>query len=319
MKFYIVNAFSEKIFGGNLAGVVLLPQDCDFPSDEICAKTAAELRYSETAFVRRIGSKEFKIRYFTPVAEVSLCGHATIATFAALRQSGAIGEGDYLLHAPAGRINVSVECSRIFMDMAKPVSLRSILEESELAELYGIMGLHWQEQSETGLSLRPQIISTGLPDILMPVVNEDTLNRINPNFPELSALSVRYGVVGVHAFTVGCENRTFHTRNFAPLYGIDEEAATGTATGALIYYGFLHGLVKIGDSCICMQGERMGRPSTIVANIARKGGDIPEQSSPEILEHPESVEGGEGAIRESVVIRVGGSGAILAEGKINIC
>ena len=86
MKFYIVDAFTDTLFGGNPAGVVILPDGTDFPSDEIMVKTAAELRYSETAFIKRINEKEFNIRYFTPAAEVDLCGHATIGSFKALRR-----------------------------------------------------------------------------------------------------------------------------------------------------------------------------------------------------------------------------------------
>lgn len=92
MKFLIVDAFTDNVFGGNPARVVLLPADADFPSDEICVKTAAELRYSETAFIKILGEREFQIRYFTPAAEVDLCGHATIGSFAALLHLGLVSE-----------------------------------------------------------------------------------------------------------------------------------------------------------------------------------------------------------------------------------
>ena len=65
MKFYIVDAFTTEVFGGNPAGVVILPDGEDFPSDEVMVKTAAELRYSETAFIKNLGDGEFNIRYFT--------------------------------------------------------------------------------------------------------------------------------------------------------------------------------------------------------------------------------------------------------------
>ena len=71
MKFYIVDAFTETVFGGNPAGVVILPEGADFPDDETMRKTAAELRYSETAFIRKTGEKEFNIRYFTSVWRVA--------------------------------------------------------------------------------------------------------------------------------------------------------------------------------------------------------------------------------------------------------
>ena len=99
MKFYIVDAFTDTLFGGNPAGVVILPDGSDFPSDEIMVKTAAELRYSETAFIKRINEKEFNIRYFTPAAEVDLCGHATIGSFKALLHAGYVEDnGNYINH-----------------------------------------------------------------------------------------------------------------------------------------------------------------------------------------------------------------------------
>jgi len=90
MRFLIVDAFSKRLFGGNPAGIVILPKGLDFPSDETMVKTAAELRYSETAFVSIMGDNEFRTRYFTPAAEVALCGHATVGAFCALAHLGII-------------------------------------------------------------------------------------------------------------------------------------------------------------------------------------------------------------------------------------
>ena len=80
MRYYVVDAFTDQPFGGNPAGVVLLESE-RFPEEKLMLQIAAELRYSETAFIRRHSDKEFTIRYFTPKAEVELCGHATIASF----------------------------------------------------------------------------------------------------------------------------------------------------------------------------------------------------------------------------------------------
>ena len=78
MRYYIVDAFTDRPFGGNPAGVVLLGEEA-FPDESLMIKVAAELRYSETAFVQRLSATEYHLRYFTPKAEVELCGHATIA------------------------------------------------------------------------------------------------------------------------------------------------------------------------------------------------------------------------------------------------
>ena len=76
MNYYVVDAFTSQPFGGNPAGVVLLEGNI-FPAKGLMLKIAAELRYSETAFVRHDGEKEFTIRYFTPKAEVELCDHTS--------------------------------------------------------------------------------------------------------------------------------------------------------------------------------------------------------------------------------------------------
>ena len=79
------------------------------------------------------------------------------------------------------------------------------------------------------LTLLPRLISTGLPDIMMPVPSRAELDALEPDMKALSDLSARYEVTGVHAFTLdAAEGVTAHARNFAPLYDIDEEAATGT-------------------------------------------------------------------------------------------
>lgn len=293
MKFYIVDAFTENFFGGNPAGVVILPEGEDFPSDEIMTKTAAELRYSETAFIKRLNDKEFNIRYFTPAAEVELCGHATIGSFKALLAGGYIEDNQaYINHTLSGTLNIDVKNGFVLMDMAAPVKIGEISEHEKLRELYDIMGLDYDAEKAEGVSMIPQLISTGLPDIMMPVSSLEVLDRIEPDFPALSKLSERYEVVGVHAFTVNCDDATCHVRNFAPLYDIDEEAATGTSNGALTYYGYLNGFVKSGDDCRFIQGEKMQRPSAILSHIEADG--------------------------DNCSIQVGGSAVILAEGDIKL-
>lgn len=292
MQFYIVDAFADEVFGGNTAGVVILPDGEDFPEDEICIKTAKELRYSETAFIQMLNEKEFKIRYFTPAAEVELCGHATIGSFAALRYGGFIEDGEYMNHTISGDLNIGVEGEKVLMDMALPVKINEINELEKLRELYSIMGLDYDDLKARGLELIPQMISTGLPDIMMPVNTLEDLEKIEPDFKALSDLSARYEVVGVHAFTLDGDDATCHVRNFAPLYDIDEEAATGTSNGALTYYGYLNGFVKSGDDCKFIQGEKMMRPSVIMSHIE--------------------------ADENGCLIRVGGTGVMVAEGEINI-
>ena len=87
MRLFIVDAFAKRRFAGNQAGVALLPAGEDFPEPGFMQALAAELRHSETAFVKRLGPDRFRLRYFTPEGEVDLCGHATIAAFTVLREA----------------------------------------------------------------------------------------------------------------------------------------------------------------------------------------------------------------------------------------
>ena len=119
--------------------------------------------------------------------------------------------------------------------------------------------------------LEPKKVSTGLPDIMMPVADERELEKIDPDHPALAELSKKHQVVGVHAFTLNSKDGKIHARNFAPLYQINEEAATGTANGALIYYLYTLGLAWEGKPYTIVQGEKMGRPSLIMAKLQREG------------------------------------------------
>ncbi len=261
MRYYIVDAFAQKPFGGNPAGVVLLEKNASFPDDKTMIKIAAELRYSETAFVQQNGPAEFTIRYFTPAAEVDLCGHATIASFSVLMEEGMIEKGAICTnHTLAGDLQI-VTGDKIMMEMAKPETIETV---SDIERLHKIM---FQDHTTQKTTLPVLVISTGLPDIIMPVANLDELDAINPDMAALSALSKEKEVVGVHAFALSKDGYTAHVRNFAPLYDIPEESATGTANAALTYYLYKQNVITSGTSCSFMQGEAMNRPSVIETEL----------------------------------------------------
>ena len=302
MKLYIADAFTDKLFGGNPAGVVIFENGEDFPDAEVMRKTAAELRYSETAFIKQLSEKEFNIRYFTPADEVDLCGHATIASFSCLLDAGLVKDGEnYINHTLAGILNIGIQDGFIMMDMAVPEHIGTISAEADLRELYDIMGLPYapvdaKDVYDEEIQLLPMMISTGLPDIIMPVQTRADLEEIAPDFERLTELSKRYNVVGVHAFTLDAADDTIraHCRNFAPLYDIDEEAATGTSNGALTYYLYKNDILKPGNSSAFVQGEAMDRPSRILSWL-----DEADKNS-----------------AADVSVRVGGSAIILAKGTI---
>ena len=263
MRYYIVDAFTSEPFGGNTAGVVLL--DGDFPSDKLMQQVAAELRYSETAFVQRNGSAEFTVRYFTPAGEVDLCGHATIASFGLLLKEGIVADGELCLnHTLAGDLKVKAG-DQVMMQMAPPAVVEHPID---IERLHVIMG---GESVQTWPKLPVEIVSTGLPDIIMPVTSQEALNAMRPDMAALAAYSIELDVVGVHAFALADDGYTAHVRNFGPRYNIPEESATGTANAALTHYLQRRGLVELGGSCRFLQGEAMGHPSVIATTLAPDG------------------------------------------------
>ena len=266
MEAYVMDAFSTVVFGGNQAGVVLPDREL---SDEVMTKIACEFKHSETSFVCVNEDESVSLRYFTPAGEVELCGHATIGSFALLRKIGKIGDGIYLAHTKAGDLNIEVQGETVWMDMAPPKLLRE-LTETELPELYEAYGLTVVDRP---VGYMPKIVSTGLADIMMPVRNHDILMKAVQNERAVTRLSRRYDVTGVHMFCPGDEC-TAYCSNYAPLYDIPEECATGTSNGALTYYLYLQGVAVPEQENIFLQGEHMGRPSEIRSRLICDGEQV---------------------------------------------
>ena len=266
MQAYVMDAFSAELFGGNQAGVVLPDRELEEP---VMRQIAGELKHSETAFVRFLPDGAISVRYFTPAGEVDLCGHATIGTFALLRQLGKIGDGLHTARTLAGNLAIEVAGSTVWMEMGQAKVLRQ-LTEAECPALYEAYGLTADHRPA---DLLPQIVSTGLADILLPVRDHDTLMAARQDAARVTELSRQYEVVGVHMFCLGEGDCTAYCSNFAPLYDIPEECATGTSNGALTYYLYGHGLVAEGQENLFIQGQHMGRPSQIRSRLTVSGGE----------------------------------------------
>lgn len=258
----VVDAFTDSPYSGNSAGVVFLGGD-PFPADEVCIRIAAELRFSETAFIRKLTETEFALRYFTPVREAALCGHATVASFGFLREKKLCGYGDMLVHTVSGDIRATVGKSDVALDMTEAKTLFT-LEKTDSDSLYRAFGL---EPRGSVNGLVPKAVSVGLTDILLPVADLNELDAAIQDESAVSDISRKLNVTGVHMFCLTDDCFAAHCRNFAPLYGIPEECATGTSNGALFHYLCEYGLVK--DEALFLQGEKMKRPSVIKALIEK--------------------------------------------------
>ncbi len=255
LEVYIASAFSKNGSGGNKAGVVL--RDMGLTSEEK-QKIASVLGYSETAFLSPSEQADYRIEYFTPKGEVPLCGHATVALFTVLKSLGQLEKTQYTIETKAGRLNICIaEDGMIFMEQ-NPPEYGEILQQEELAVCLDARAFSQEYPI--------QIVSTGLRDIMLPVRSAEEMKALEPDFPAMKDLSRQKNVIGVHAFTL--ENKAERTavcRNFAPLYGIDEESATGTSNCALACYLYRLGCRR--QQYVFEQGHNLGEISRIVVRL----------------------------------------------------
>ncbi len=265
---YTINAFAKTLNGGNEAGIVL---NADTLSDVEMKKIAAILGFSETAFVMRSDAADFKVRFFTPVQEVDLCGHATIGTFSALALLNLLKPGKYTQETLAGILTVEIKDDLSVM-MQQPIPVYGeIIDKKEIADSLNI------SVKDLSNELPIQITSTGLRDIIIPVDQMELLDSIHPDFKRIEEISKRYNAVGYHVFSLETlYHSNAHCRNFAPLCGIPEESATGTSNGALACYLYKYGKISGQQvkKILIEQGFSMHKPSEIVVSLGVKEKEI---------------------------------------------
>jgi len=268
LQVFTLNAFAKTENGGNPAGVLL---NSDGLSDEQMLKIANKVGFSETAFVQKSDKADFKVKFFTPPAEVDLCGHATIATFYLLANRQIIQPSQYKQETKAGVLKIEIlKDGSVLMDQNPPKFFDKI-DKKPIAESLNI-------STEIIMDDLPiQIVSTGLKDIFIPIKSLSQLTQIKPDFEKVKDISKKFDVIGYHLFALETKfGSTAHCRNLAPLYDIDEEAATGTSSGALSCYIYKYGKItesQIND-LIFEQGYSMNRPSEIRAKLDIHGTEI---------------------------------------------
>lgn len=262
---YRLDAFSLEGKGGNPAGVVLEGENL---TDMQMQSIAKNMGYSETAFLQKSELADYKVRFFTPVVEVPLCGHATIATFSALFKLGKQNGGTITQETKAGVLKINIlKGGVIFMEQASPKFFQS-LETKQILDSLGLPNEALDRQFPV------QIVSTGLRDILIPLKSRKELSKIAPNYEQIKKISQNFDVSGYHVFTKDSpEGFDVSCRNFAPLYDIPEEAATGTSSGALAAYLWKYDSEK-NKEIRCIQGVDMGKPSEIFAKIDETDNEI---------------------------------------------
>ena len=248
------SAFTAEGRGGNPAGVVLDARGMD---EAAMQDIAARLGYSETAFLMpRDEPGTFDIRYFSPLAEVSFCGHATIAT--AVAHAERHGPGERLLHTRAGPVRVAVDAANIAtLTSVEPRVMP--LDDGDLGAL--LAALRWRRE-DLDPALPPAVAYAGASHAVIAAATRARLAQLDYDFDALRDILLARGWITVAlVWREGPES--FHARNPFPTGGVVEDPATGAAAAAFGAYLAWQGALPAGRSFTIRQGEDMGRPSLL--------------------------------------------------------
>lgn len=264
---YRLAAFSDRSDGGNPAGVWVGEE---LPAADVMQRIAASVGYSETAFVAPSSGSRRTVRYYSPEAEVSFCGHATIATGVAL---GSVeGDGTYTLDTRVGQVPVTVR-SR---NGVREASLTSVEPDFEPAteELVGsaLQALHW-ERDQLDDSIPPARAYAGAWHLVLAAAESGRLSHLEYDFEQLKELMLRDGLTTLQLVWRESE-LVFHSRNPFPVGGVVEDPATGAAAAALGGYLRAMRIVTPPATVLIRQGEVMGRPSRLVVDLPVTGGIV---------------------------------------------
>ncbi|ACB86427.1 PhzF family phenazine biosynthesis protein [Natranaerobius thermophilus] len=283
-KFFQVDSFTETSFGGNPAGVIISEQELP---RETMQNLAKEVNASETAFV--LPGLEF--RFFTPTVEVSYCGHATVAAFHALVTSGYLTPDQdgttYTQTTQEGSFPVTVYPRGNGSPLICTWKHDKDIEMGDKVSPYVLEDLFYIKNSVNAtftsvnefcpMDLPLQVINVGISDLHVPVKDVKTLQDLVPRLDRLALLSRKMDIVGLHLFTFSSpRGGDLFVRNFAPLVGIDEEAATGSANSGLAYYLAQYGAVDYGKRLLIDQGDTLGRPSRMYITPEEQGSVLVE-------------------------------------------
>ena len=261
VEIWQVDAFTRDLFGGNPAGVV---PEANGLTESDMQNIAREMNLSETAFVlppEKEGA-DFRVRFFTPAAEVDLCGHATIAAFHTLAWKGAIRASEPFVSAVqqtfAGLLPVKIYFSQgsvkgVEMEQAPHEHCRA-LRSDKIAEIIGLPEARLDprfpiECSYSGL-WAVMIGVKEIADLERLAVDRERIVSAAPDIAKLSGLYI-------FAWDGGKPRARFFVN---PAYDIVEDPFTGTATGAFGGYLHKHGKLETGKYLLCRQGYEMGRP-----------------------------------------------------------
>lgn len=264
---YRFSAFSSSPEGGNPAGVWIGDK---LPDPDAMQKIAAEVGFSETAFVAPTSGQERTIRYYSPEVEVPFCGHATIATGVVLGELD--GNGTYKFATTVGEVPVTVR-TRNGLREASLTSVEPKYTPAADALINEVLPtLRWTT-SDLDSSIPPARAYAGAWHLVLAVVEKHTLDALDYDFEQLKAVMLQNGLITLQLVWQESAD-VFHSRNPFPVGGVVEDPATGAAAAALGGYLREANLVTTPATIHIRQGEAMGRPSQLTVEIPATGGIV---------------------------------------------
>jgi PhzF family phenazine biosynthesis protein len=257
-------AFATDPAGGNPAGVWI--GDVLPPAEEM-QRIAAEVGFSETAFLAPDGSDRpdrYRVRYFSPLAEVAFCGHATIASGVALAERGA--PGTLVLRTNDGDVGLSVAPGPDGHRIATLTSVEPSVRRAPAALLDGVLDLLGWRPAELDPDLPPAVGYAGVHHLIVAVRDYATLARMAYAFQPMQTLMLEYELTTIQLIWREAPLR-FRARDPFAVGGVVEDPATGAAAAALGAYLRDRGEITPPATFQIVQGVEMGRPSLLTVSI----------------------------------------------------
>jgi len=263
---YRVSAFPKGNKGGNEAGVVL---DTDKITKEEMQNIALHVGYSETAFIFPSEKADLKLRYFSPTTEVSLCGHATIGAFNLLRNLDKLDKEVYTIETMDALLTIRIKPESVLLELDQP-KIKKGPDKKEILEILNL-------KTHQVLTEDIKVVSTGIEEIFVEVDSLETLHNLSLDEAKVKKLCSETLCTGLYVYTLEAEETyaTAQGRNFLPIIGIEEESATGTASGALAVYLYAEKNMK-KDLFVFEQGNVLNKPSLIEVELIKSDDQLPK-------------------------------------------
>jgi trans-2,3-dihydro-3-hydroxyanthranilate isomerase len=261
--FRLVDAFTETPFQGNRLCVV--PETPGGLSTEQMQMLALETNFSETTFVTASRPDGYRMRIFTPDAELPFAGHPTIGTAFILASEGRTSP-DTVQTTALGEVPVAVDLQRGFawMTQQRPVLGPEFGDRRVVADAAGL------DPGDLDPGLPMQVITTGLGPLLVPIRDEEALRRAERSEAACRRATAASGGECLYLFTVRGGGDVM-ARMFDATLGVGEDPATGSAAGPLGVYLASRGLAGMPGEAIVAQGEMVGRPSFLHLDVRPDG------------------------------------------------